>query len=169
VTLTARQAGVLVAVLHVALVGSLGIKLRVDRARYPRAWARSAPVDPDLPLRGRYVRLNLRVPVTPDSGAGGMSGALYGVRLAADHDTLVGRLDAELESPKVRITEVRGAWTATLNHPVPFFIPEHIPDPSIRAAGEELWVEVTLPHRGPPRPIRLGVKKDGTLTPLDIR
>jgi hypothetical protein len=159
---------VLVAILHVALVGSLGIKLRVDRARYPRAWARSAPVDPDLPLRGRYVRLNLRVSVAA-SGPGDASGALYGVRLAADHDTLVGRIDPELESPKARITEVGGAWTATLDHTLPFFIPEHMADPSIRSAGEELWVEVTLPRRGPPRPIRLGVKKDGTLTPLDIR
>jgi hypothetical protein len=40
-----------------------------------------------------------------------------------------------------------------------------VPDPSIRAPGEELWVEVTLPRRGPPRPIRLGVKKDGVMIP----
>ena len=52
------------------------------------------------------------------------------------------------------------------NQPIAFFIPEHIPDPSIRAAGEELWAEVTLPRKGPPRPIRLAVKKDGVLTPL---
>jgi hypothetical protein len=38
----------------------------------------------------------------------------------------------------------------------------------VRAPGEELWVEVTLPRRGPPRPIRLAVKKDGVLTPLDL-
>lgn len=31
----------------------------------------------------------------------------------------------------------------------------------------QLWAEVTLPRKGPPRPIRLGVKKGGLLTPLD--
>ncbi|MCZ6514734.1 MAG: hypothetical protein O6850_02600 [Acidobacteria bacterium] len=32
----------------------------------------------------------------------------------------------------------------------------------------QLWAEVTLPRQGPPRPIRLGVKKEGLLTPLDL-
>jgi hypothetical protein len=49
-----------------------------------------------------------------------------------------------------------------------FFVPEHLPDPSRRAAGEELWIEATIPRKGPPRPIRLGVKKDGIITPLEI-
>jgi hypothetical protein len=52
---------------------------------------------------------------------------------------------------------------------VAFFIPEHIPDPSRRTQGEELWVEVTIPKTGPPRPIRLGVKKgDGPIVPLEL-
>jgi len=41
-------------------------------------------------------------------------------------------------------------------------------DPSLRAPGEELWVEVTVPRRGVPRPIRLGVRTSGGLTPLDL-
>lgn len=53
--------------------------------------------------------------------------------------------------------------------PVAFFIPEHVRDPSQLAPGEELWVEATLPPEGPPRPIRLGVKKNGALQPLDLR
>jgi hypothetical protein len=46
---------------------------------------------------------------------------------------------------------------------------EHIPDPS-RLQGEELWAEVTIPKKGLPRPIRLGVKK-GTdpIIPLDLK
>lgn len=46
-----------------------------------------------------------------------------------------------------------------LAEPVAFFIPEHILDPSRRPEGQELWIEVTIPKKGPPRPIRLGVKK----------
>jgi len=109
----------IVAAIHVALVGSLGAKLLVDRAVRPRVWARTHPVDPNMPVRGRYVRL---------------------------------RLDAPFEGATVV-----------------YFIPEHVADPSRRAAGEELWVEVTVPRRGAPRPIRLGVKRDGVLTPLELR
>ena len=56
-----------------------------------------------------------------------------------------------------------GGWRRSprLAEPVAFFIPEHVPDPSRRPAGEELWAEVTIPRSGPPRPIRLGVMKDG--------
>ena len=49
-----------------------------------------------------------------------------------------------------------------------YFIPEHAADPSIRPADEELWAEVTVPRKGPPRPIQLGVKKNGILTPLKL-
>ncbi|MBI4909812.1 MAG: GDYXXLXY domain-containing protein [Acidobacteria bacterium] len=50
-----------------------------------------------------------------------------------------------------------------------FYIPEHVPDPSLRAPGEELWVEATIPRKGPLRPVRLGVKKDGNIEPLNLR
>jgi hypothetical protein len=41
---------------------------------------------------------------------------------------------------------------------------------SRRQEGEELWVEVTIPKKGPPRPIRLGVKKgDGAIIPLALK
>lgn len=112
--MTPLAKGLLVAGLHVALTATLGAKLLIDRATRPRVWVHVLPVDPDSPLRGRYVRLRVK-----DS-----------------------------------------------NERLAFFIPEHIPDPSIRAADEELWAEVTLPRKGPPRPIRLAVKKDGVLTPL---
>jgi hypothetical protein len=58
---------------------------------------------------------------------------------------------------------------ATTQEPIAFFIPEHVPDPSIRARDEEFWVEVTVPKKGPPRPIRLAVIKNGVFTPLDVR
>lgn len=51
--------GLLVAALHLALVGSLGAKLLWDRATLPRAWVRVRTVDPDLPIRGRYLRLQV--------------------------------------------------------------------------------------------------------------
>src|SRR2546426_5931075 len=47
---------------------SLGAKLLIDRARLPRAWVHVVPFDPDLPLRGRYVRLALEVPTVQMTG-----------------------------------------------------------------------------------------------------
>ena len=113
----AAAKGLLLAALHLALVAGLGGKLLADRALRPRVWLKAAPVDPDLPIRGRYVRLRVERPPGQD-GAGGEAILAY-------------------------------------------FIPEHAPDPSRRPPGEELWVEVTLPRRGPPRPIRLAVKGRG--------
>jgi hypothetical protein len=164
---TRRQAGVALALIHLLLVATLGLKLLADRARLPRAWARTLPFDPNLPIRGRYVRLRLEVPL-----AGGTADARAGeyrrARLQTAGDRLQGTLDDQ--GPlRVRLDSTAGTLTAGLDQPIAFFIPEHIPDPSIRPAGEELWAEVTVPRRGPPRPIRLAVRRAGALEPLDIR
>jgi len=34
--------------------------------------------------------------------------------------------------------------------------------------ADELWVEVTIPRKGPPRPIRLGWKRNGSIQPIDL-
>ncbi len=116
--------GLALALVQVLLVGALGGKLLLDRERYPRVWVETEPVDPDLPIRGRYVRLGL----VPDG----------------EH----------IPEPVT----------------VAYFIPEDIADPSVRPEGEALWVEVTVPPSGPPRPIRLGVRRgDGEIEPLDLR
>jgi hypothetical protein len=165
--LTPRGAGIALAIAHVALVGVLGLKLLADRARLPRAWARTLPYDPYLPIRGRYVRLRLEVPLESSGGAATPRGNA-GVRLEAVDGRLRGALDTSA-ALMVTIDSVQGAPRAALVPPVAFFIPEHIPDPSIRSAGEELWAEVTIPSQGPPRPIRLGVGRNGSITPLDLR
>ena len=119
--MTGLTRGLIVAGIHAGFLLSIGGKLLVDRTIYPRVWMLARPYDPNLPIRGRYVRLTLENP----------TGQRY-------------------------------------NEPVAFFIPEHVPDPSQRRPGEELWAEVTVPRTGPPRPIRLGVKRNGELTPLPL-
>jgi hypothetical protein len=162
---TGMRKGLTIAALHIALVGSLGGKLLIDRATRPRVWARTAPIDPDLPIRGRYVRL--RIEGAPAADLSEQS-FFVPVVLSVQDRTLMVAHDPRLHGSRVtaRIVVRDGRATAQLNPPLAYFIPEHVPDPSIRGAGEELWVEVTLPEQGPPRPIRLGVKKDGVLTPL---
>jgi hypothetical protein len=162
----ARRAGIALAIVHVLLVGTLGLKLLADRARLPRAWARTVPFDPDLPIRGRYVRLRLEVPLAPADSV--RVGEYRRTHLRTEGDRLRAELD-DAGAVGARIDSAPGGLVAGLDQPIAFFIPEHIPDPSIRPTGEELWAEVTVPRRGPPRPIRLGVQRDGTLTPLEIR
>ena len=166
--MTRRQAGFAVAALHVALVSSLGLKLLVDRARLPRGWALTAPFDPSAPLRGRYVRLSLEIPVASVPVSPG-DYQVSGVRLRSVDGRVVCELDDSVRSPRVQLRDDGGVRSSRLAEPIAFFIPEHVPDPSRRAAGEQLWAEVTLPRSGPPRPIRLGVMKAGRLEPLDLR
>lgn len=196
--MTGKQKALLLTGLHLLLVLSLGAKLLYDRASRPRFWVKAAPVDPDLPIRGRYVSLRVEVPVFGatlppkeprpkalkpsepwpprwrqhrlrvdlEAGPGGLVARALNkpdpqhlVIYDANHNaTLPERLRGTPES----------SWMVVLDDAVPFFIPEHVPDPSRRASGEDLWVEVTLPKKGPLRPIRLGVKKDGTLNPLKL-
>ena len=52
-----------------------------------------------------------------------------------------------------------------------FFVPEHmLPFETMRGRRDapELWAEVTLPQKGPPRPIRLALKQAGKLDVLDV-
>jgi hypothetical protein len=164
---SSMRRGLTIAAIHLALVGSLGGKLLLDRAMRPRVWARAAPVDPDLPIRGRYVQL--RIEGRRNGDLSGSSSDRVPVRLRADGGVLTFDRDegAELSRLTARMVTRDGQRVAQLDQTLAYFIPEHVPDPSRRAAGEELWVEVTLPRQGAPRPIRLGVKKDGVLRPLD--
>jgi len=165
--------GIAVAVVQCLMVLSVAGKYAVDREQLPRVWAQAVPFDPNLPLRGRYVSLRLLVETPPPAPWNGRVVAWTSARLSAVEGRLLATPD-----PKgtVHITE-RAARTASgesgaqwvLAEPVAFFIAEHVPDPSWRARGEELWVEVSVPPKGSPRPIRLGVKRNGVIAPLDLQ
>ena len=62
-------------------------------------------------------------------------------------------------------------YARTSSHLVLFFVPEHtLPFENLRAGQNvpELWAEVTIPPKGPPRPIRLAWKKAGLLEPIEV-
>ncbi len=170
--------GIILAVVQLALVASLGAKYAIERARFPRVWTQTAAYDPDLPIRGRY--LSVRVRVDADRVYGG-SEVPQGnvVNFWSDQrDVTVRAEDGHLvaypasQPTGLRVTRWKtrnGDVVAGLSEPVDYFLPEHASDPSRRQAGEELWIEVTVPAKGPPRPIRLAVKKGDTFTPLEIK
>ncbi len=151
--------GLLLMALQTGIVLTTGAKYLKDRANLPRAWAPVQPFDPNLPIRGRYVRLGVGIVLDgPQGGSVNLSvknGQLHGAPTSENTGNSVwGRPEGD---------------TTRLAAPVAFFIPEHVRDPSRRAAGEELWVEVSVPVKGPPRPIRLAVKKASSfeVLPLD--
>jgi hypothetical protein len=82
---------------------------------------------------------------------------------------VLGAIDSGRTVPRVQVRSRDTTSSVTLAEPVAFFIPEHVPDPSIRPPSEELWVELTLPPGEWPRPVRLGVMRSGVLTPLELR
>jgi hypothetical protein len=53
-----------------------------------------------------------------------------------------------------------------LETPVDFYIPEHASDPTPVKRGQELWIELTVPPKGPPRPLQLAMKDNGAWRPL---
>ena len=168
--------GVLLAGIHLGLVLSVGGKLLYDRATRPRTWVRTGPFDPDLPIRGRYVRLRLEVPArgfpppaqspSPRAPIRFPSASAY---LQLEGGQLIAVPAPEGRGLRVTLRRVNDETLAQTWEALAYFIPENVADPSRRPPGEELWVEVTLPKKGLPRPIRLGVKKNQAITPLEVR
>jgi hypothetical protein len=163
--------GVTIAIVQVALIGGVGAKLLYDRATLPRAWIETTGVDPELPIRGRYVALGLLLPAAGE--------------YAAKESRACGRIDVrESRAVAVLVSGCEPApgqrgrvWFSRqetprglrwrVQEPVAFFLPEHALDPSRDAKAGELWVEATLPRGAAPRPIRLGRMRDGRIEPMD--
>jgi hypothetical protein len=67
----------------------------------------------------------------------------------------------------VIIRKMQDSIVAVSEEPVVIFIPDTASAPVLKP-DEEMWVEVTVPAKGPPRPIRMGIKKDGVITPVRL-
>lgn len=149
--------GLLLAGAQLLLVLALVAQYQWERARYPRAWAQVIPVDPDLPVRGRYLSLRLLVHSPGNQAAKGV----VRCKLAVENNRLVARPD-----PKgaLLVSYFHEQWV--LDKPVAFFIPEHASDVTRQPAGRSLWAEVTVPPSGEPRPIQLAVSQNGRLIPV---
>ena len=156
--------GLLLAALHLALVMSLAAKLHWDRARLPRVWIKADWSQRDQPLRGHYLRLELKVDLTP---GGGWKNGAWPARLSVRE----GRLMAD-PSPGPARTHVRAKpdqRTGELVEALSYYVGDraaHLPD---RLAQQELWLEVSVPATGLPRPIRLGVLRGDRVEPLAVQ
>ena len=173
--MTLTRKGLLLAALQLAIVLSLGAKLLYDRATRPRVWARAQNFDPDLPIRGRY--LALRVYVIPEGftyqppqqpNASDWWSNQQWAYLSARNNELVGSLQGSGSGIWIHIQKEKdGQLTAIAREPVLVFLPETFQMPAPHP-GDQLWVELTLPAKGPPRPIRLAINNSAGFTPLHI-
>jgi hypothetical protein len=168
-----HREALILATIQIALVASLGVILLVDRAVRPRIWAKTVLIDPEATRRGRYV--SLRIEAEAETA------------LIGDYMLLIAR-NGHLSATRAK--SPTGIWlrrsnpydggiapttsTMQVNPPLDFFLPKTLTDHwrgrsvDSRVWDEEVevWAEVTLSRRGPPRPIRLGVIKNGVVTPL---
>jgi hypothetical protein len=170
--------GLAVAFLHILIVLSLGGKLLYDRAHRPRVWVRAASIDPNLPIRGRYFTLNLEVHSTdfkPEPTPRTFNYAQpYNpgyVELAVENGQLVAHKSDHPTEMTINYwsqQHSRGGDVFPLSSPTLFFVPEHAAAPS-PGAGGALWAEVTVPRKGPPRPIQLAIKRGQEWIPLTYR
>jgi hypothetical protein len=169
--MTNLQMGLIFAGAQLALVASLAAKYAIDRARLPRVWVQTVAYDPNLPIRGRY--LSVQLLVSPEDVHGSpwdSSGEMRDVTLNVRDGHLVANpADHPTDLHVNRRIINWGEPVTALMEPVAFFLPEHAMDPSVRRAGEELWMEVTVPKTGPPRPIQLAIKRGESFTPLGIK
>jgi hypothetical protein len=163
--------GLIVALLHVLIILSLAGKLLYDRASRPRVWVRTGSIDPDMPIRGRYFTLNVQVRA-PEVSSNKSQYVYQAVELAAENGQLVAHPTNKNSglsiSSWINGPNRAGSDVYFLSPSLPFFIPEHAETPQLRG-GDQLWAEVTIPRKGPPRPIQLAIKRGSEWIPLTYR
>ena len=185
---------VVLLVFQLLVVSSVAGKYLWQRWRCPRVWTRAAAIDPIRPMRGRYLSLQLTVDgcqSTLPSAKGakfprGWNGAavpgnysvkylapvLFPAELKVENNQLVAVqiTDEEQQEAGQMVEAPPGAACQQfrLAEPVDYYIAEHAADPSWTKPGQELWIEVTLPPKGPPRPLALALKDNGLWKPLNF-
>ncbi len=189
--------GVSVALLIIQflLVSSVAAKYLYQRWTCPRVWTRAAAIDPELPMRGRYLALQVTVdgcqstlPSAKDATfPRDVNGAIkpgpfslrlpqpvyFWANLKVENDKLVAiRIQDPGEHPEgQQVAAPAGAPCDQMRlfDPANFYIADTAESPLPLKPGQELWIEVTIPPKGPPRPIQLALKQDGGWKPLAMQ
>jgi hypothetical protein len=185
-----------VLVIQLALVSSVAASYLYQRHSYPRVWTRTVAVDPSLPMRGRYLSLQLTVdgcrstlpsaklasfPRNADGTVRfgstftiqGAQTVSFPVHLRVENGHLLAlRPDGEeytRDTQRVTASASAPCSEMVLEQPVDFFVAEHAAIPTALGPGQQLWIEVTIPPAGPPRPLQLALKTGTAWKPLDLR
>jgi hypothetical protein len=185
--MTRVRAGVILLVIQLMLVLSIAGKYLYERMTRPRVWVRTTQFDPVAPLRGRYVAMQLEVDACdlPKTQATGgwhyskdpivhrafMPGSAFTWTVGLDvvNGHLVPHVQDHVAPGRTFQLSLPGETPCTharLEGNDQFFIPENAKTPLPLKPGQELWVEVTVPKKGPPRPIQLALSDASGFHPL---
>ena len=176
--MSAFMKGITIAVLHLLIVLSVGGKFLYDRYHCPRVWVKTGSIDPDMPVRGRYFTLNVEVQApwwfnSEDTDKNWKNrywrenirlSVQDGKLVASPADSYTGLTLTYWPPNSFTRNSQNGLF---LDQGIPFFIAEHARVP-FRKPGQELWAEVTVPRKGPPRPIQLAIKDGTEWRPLNL-
>jgi len=151
-------AGLVLAVIQSGAIAGLGVKASADRERLPRAWVKVRPVNTRVAVTGRYLQLYL----VPESDVDPTKWPR--VALSIRDGRVVARA---VGGNGVRLFKPRdaGSLPAVLFPAVEHYVPPSGEEPA-RLATKDLWMEVSVPARGAPRGVQLGVMVDGRIRPL---
>lgn len=180
-------------VIQLTLVSSIAAKYLYQRWTCPRVWTVAAAYDPELPMRGRYIQTRLvvdgcqstlpsakaatfprdyngavrpgpyqlrPVPVTFRANLKVESNKLMAVLIVGDETGRAGQ--------EISVAPGAGCDQMRLSTPTNFYIAEHASSPLPLKQGQQLWIEVTVPPKGPPRPIQMALKDNGVWKPLGL-
>jgi hypothetical protein len=180
-------------VVQLAIVSTVAAKYLYQRWSCPRVWTRAEAIDPEMPMRGRYLALQLIVDGCPSTLPSAKDAAFprkydgtvrpgpymlrqstssFSANLKVENNQLVAvRIEGQEDSSAGQ--EVEGFAGAPcdqmrLASTTDFFIADTAQSPLPLKPGQELWIEVTVPPNGPPRPIQLALKDNGAWRPLDL-
>jgi hypothetical protein len=169
------KSSIVVLAIQILIVVSIAGKYLYQRITCPRVWTRAAMYDPELIMRGRYLSMQLEVDACqstlPIAGQSetflrGQHGFQFSARLVVANNKLIAvripETSAASSDQLVFAPAGRSCDTTRLTEPVDFYISEHAVSPLPVKSGQELWVEVTVPPKGPPRPIQLALKEYGS-------
>ena len=186
------KTSLVVLAIQLALVSSIAAEYFYQRWTCPRVWTRTVAYDPEMVMRGRYLSVQLMVDgcqsTLPSAEQAAMPRNLDGVQTGKKFSIRAAqpvRFPAQLKVEDNRLVAIRipeadsqpggqvvAAWPGSscedlrLDAPVDFYLAEHAGSPTPVKAGQELWIEVTVPPKGPPRPIQLALKEGGVWKPL---
>jgi uncharacterized membrane-anchored protein len=186
------KSSVALLLIQLVLVSSIAVKYLYQRSTCPRVWVRTVAYDPEMVMRGRYLSLRLTVDgcqstlptafqarfprnidgTTRPNGYSIQSEqpVRFSAKLKVEGDRLLAlRIeDADQRSRGVQVVGQPGSScdALRLEEPVDFYIAEHAASPLPVKSGQELWMEVTIPPQGPPRPIQLALKDGSAWRPL---
>ena len=190
--ITLSGVSVVLLIFQLLLVSTIAAKYLYQRWKCPRVWTPAAAIDPQMPMRGRYLSLQLTVdgcqstlPTAKDATfPRDVNGAIrpgpfrlrqpqtvyFSAALKVQNNRLIVMRNEGQENgnagQQVAATPGSPCDQMRLESPVDFYIADNAQSPLPLKRDQQLWIEVTIPPKGPPRPIQLALKQGSAWTPL---